>query len=125
MILSFVTCGLRYPLMELFAKGNPEVVECGAKVVLYTCVFFFTFAGTEVLSTTMRGLGNTLRPSIITFFGICVSRVAYIYLVAYRNLSDFTIAMAYPMSWALTSVLFLLYYKFGNAIPKMEEERVQ
>jgi len=124
-ILSFVTCGLRYPLMELFAKGNPEVVECGAQVVLYTCVFFFTFAGTEVLSTTLRGLGNTFWPAMITLFGICISRVAYIYLVAYQNLSDFSIAMAYPMSWALTSVLFLIYYKFGNAIPEINKVRLQ
>jgi len=115
---SIVTCTLRYPLMELFAKGNSEVVECGAQVVLYTCVFYFTFSGTEVLSTTLRGLGNTFWPAMITLVCICLSRVVYIYVYAFRHLSDFTIAMAYPISWALASVVFLLYYKFGNAIPR-------
>jgi len=113
-----IVVGARYPLISLFAKGDTAVIECGAAVTLYTSVFYFAFTCTEVFSSTMRAVGNAIRPALIVMVCVCVSRLIYLYTFVFDHLSDFTIALCYPVSWALASVVFLLYYRSGKWMPE-------
>ena len=72
--------------------------------------FYATFVLTEVLSGALRGMGDVIIPTIITVGGICVLRIAWIFLaVPLCPTLSFTL-VNYPLSWILTSVLFLIYY---------------
>ena len=114
---SVATCLLRYPLIRLF-NDDPEVLRIGSEVALMTCAFYALFSCTEVFSASMRGVGNALKPAVITLCTTCVVRVLYLWLYGFEHASNGVIAFCYPLTWGISSVAFLLYYRFGHWMPK-------
>ena len=80
--------------------------------------FYATYVLVEVLSGAIRGTGESLRPMLISGFGICVLRIVWItcFLGADSHLN--MVLYSYPISWAFTSLLFLIYYLRGNWLKK-------
>ena len=89
---------------------------------MYLAPWYFLFTPVEVLSSLMRGVGNAVKPTIITLLGVCVLRLAFLFLVTFPHLSSLTIALCYPITWGVSSVLFLIYYKFGKWLPDYPKE---
>lgn len=48
----------------------------------------------------------------------CIVRLIYLWGYAFSHNSNLTIAVIYPISWVLTSIAFLLYYKSRKWMPK-------
>ena len=48
-------------------------------------------------------------------------RQALLFTVTFPHLSVLTISICYPVTWAASSVLFILYYKFGRWMPRYPE----
>ena len=103
-------------------NSDPTVIEQGRTVILYLAPWYFLFTPVEVLSSLMRGVGNAVKPTIITLLGVCVLRLAFLFLVTFPHLSSLTIALCYPITWGVSSVLFLIYYKFGKWLPDYPKE---
>ena len=121
---SIFTCTLRYPLIRLF-NSDPEVLRIGTEVTLMTCAYYVLFSLTAVYSSAMRGVGDALKPAIITLFTVCVVRVLYLWLYGFAHASNAVIAFCFPFSWAISSVAFLIYYKFGHWMPHSALEHRQ
>ncbi len=68
----------------------------------------------ECLSATVRGLGDTFRPMLITVVGTCGLRLGWVAFVVPHNPVMETILWAYPLSWLVTSVLFVGYYLLSH-----------
>ena len=109
---------LRYPLIALFAEGEPAVIAAGMEVTLYTALFYVTFSCTEVFAATMRAVGNALKPTIITLCCVCLFRIVYLSLFGFRDATVLTIAICFPISWILSSSVFLVYYKSRRWMPR-------
>ena len=107
---------LRGPAIRLFCS-DPDVVRQGVQITSWISLTYLSFSCTEVFSSAMRGVGNAIKPTILTLFGICVLRLTLLFTVTYPHLSNATIALCYPATWAAASLLFLLYYKFGRWLP--------
>lgn len=112
-VLMYVTRGFTIALFN----EDANVVAQGMQIVSYLAFFYPTFCGTEVFSSAMRGVGDAVRPTIVTMLGICVLRVVILLTVTIPNPSNFTIALCYPVTWAAASVLFLCYYRSGLWLP--------
>ena len=54
----------------------------------------------------------------ITMVFTCIVRLIYLWGYAFSHNSNLTIAVIYPISWVLTSIAFLLYYKSRKWMPK-------
>ena len=74
------------------------------------------FGMMDVISGSIRGMGNSLVPMITSIIGICVVRVLWIYLVFNPN-TNFTdykdlsiLFVSYPISWIATLVANLITY---------------
>ena len=65
----------------------------------------------------MRGVGESLWPALLTLFGTCVLRLGYLFLFVNQDASNAKIAFSYPLTWAVTSVMFIVYYFRGHMIP--------
>ena len=65
----------------------------------------------ELLSGGLRGMGNTLIPTVITAIGIIGLRSLWI--LRPGELSLHMIFLVYPLTWTLTSAAFLFYYYSG------------
>ena len=104
---------------------DPAVVEQGRVIIGYLAPCYILFSATEVLSSMMRGVGNAVKPTIITLFGACVLRLILLFTMTFPHLSNLTIALCYPITWTVASAMFLIYYKFGHWLPAYPQKRVE
>ena len=121
----FLSCGMyvtRGFTIALFNE-DPNVIAQGMQIVAYLAFFYPVFGCTEVFSSAMRGVGDAVRPTIVTLLGICVLRLIVLFAVTMPHPSNFTIALCYPVTWTAASVLFLIYYRFGPWLPASMREK--
>lgn len=117
-VFSVVILAIRYPMMRLFVGDDPAVIAIGAQVALYVAPFYVVFTLVEVLSSVMRGVGDAVVPALITMVFTCIVRLVYLWGYAFSHISNAVIAVIFPVSWALTSIAFLIYYKSHKWMPK-------
>jgi Na+-driven multidrug efflux pump len=70
--------------------------------VLYLCI--------EILSGAVRGAGDSLVPTIITLFGVCLLRLVWLLGIVPQIGTLTAVLVSYPATWGITSVMFILYY---------------
>ena len=97
-----------------YIPGTAAVIELGHKVMWFTAPFYATFVCIEIFSGAVRGTGDSLQPMLLTCSGVCVLRVLWVLLVLphFRVLE--TVLVSYPISWTVTSLLYIIYYARGN-----------
>ena len=93
---------------------NPEVIAVGSMVMLSIMPYEFLFMPIEVFAGTMRGVGNSLMPTLITGSCVCLFRVVWLMTAVRHWHSLKTLTLSYPLSWALAAAVFLLVYFKGS-----------
>ena len=119
-----LSCGMYFTrgfTIVLF-NDDPGVIAQGMQIVAYLAFCYPLFTCTEVFSSAMRGVGDAVRPTLLTLLGICVLRMIILFIVTIPHPSNITIALCYPVTWAVSSLMFLIYYKFGNWLPAWKEK---
>ncbi len=104
-----------YFLYSLFTS-DPEVLRIGMQIVHFLVPTFFTYVCVEVLSGALRGVGDCWIPTVICLSGICLIRVLWIMLAVPQRPDIYTMTFSYPLTWTITSVLFIVYYCFFSKI---------
>ena len=93
-----------------FFNEDANVIYYGLMRVRYITIFQFVNATMEIISGTLRGYGNSLAPAIITFIGVCGTRIIWVY-TAFPIKPEFrTLLTCYPISWIITAILLVSYY---------------
>ena len=112
-VLSIIYCLFaRYAYM-LFTNDK-NVIDIGVEIIYTIAPLFFTYILVEILSGAIRGAGKALVPTIICLTGICGFRVLWIFMaVPFFNTLG-TVILCYPITWVITSIMFLFYYKKGK-----------
>lgn len=98
-------------LLRLFTSDQ-EVIEIGMQIIHIIAPSYALFIFIEILSSSLRGMGNVVVPMLMTCGGVCVLRILWIFIFARTHLSVTTILMSYPISWGFTAVLFIIYFMF-------------
>lgn len=75
----------------------------------YETLTYFLLAFMEVGCGVLRGLGKSLTSTIITLVGACLLRVVWILTVFEHFLTLESIYISYPISWAVTGVVALVF----------------
>ena len=109
LVVSALLLGLGQFLFRLFTT-DPEVIRIGMQIVYVIAPSYVLFIFIEILSSALRGMGNVLAPMLMTCGGVCVLRILWIFFVVPLAPGITSILLSYPVSWALTAVLFLIYY---------------
>ncbi len=110
----------REPVLRLFCTDEAVIAQ-GIEIVSYIVLGYLTVFPTEVFSSAMRGAGNAVRPTLLTLIGICALRMVLLLTITFPHTSNLTIAICYPITWSVSSLLFVLYYKFGKWMPAYRE----
>jgi len=97
------------PVFRLFSS-EADVLEIAAQMLMYMAPAYWLFVPIEMLSGSLRGMGNTVVPTIITAMGICVFRTIWMFTVVPVWHEILAITISYPISWVLTSAAFIVYY---------------
>ena len=101
------------PILTVFTPDH-DVLEIGVGMVRFLAPSYITYILIELLSGAIRGAGKSLVPTLITVFGVCGLRLAWIFLAVPLNHSIVMVEASYPITWATTSLAMLLYYCFGR-----------
>ena len=96
-------------LIRLF-NSDPEVVSFGVRQMRVEAFFYCLLAFSHCIAGIMRGAGKAIVPMITMMSIWCIFRIIYI-TVMVRLIPDITVVFsAYPLTWFLSSVIFLVYF---------------
>lgn len=96
-------------LIGLF-NNDPEVVAYGVQESRVISLFYCLLALNHCIAGILRGAGKATVPMLIMLACWCVFRVTYItVMVGWLN-NIVVIFSAYPVTWSLSAVFFLIYY---------------
>lgn len=97
-------------LIRIFG-GNSQAVMFGIAQCQTEGPFFFLLAFSHCIAGIMRGAGKTKVPMFTMLACWCLIRITYITLMVRMIPRIEVIFWAYPLTWFLSSVVFLIYYK--------------
>lgn len=89
---------------------DAAVLEIGMSIIHFLVPTFFTYVLIEIYSGSLRGIGDSWFPMILTMVGVCALRVIWILLIVPFNRTIQMIIFSYPLTWSTTSILFLIYF---------------
>ena len=96
-------------LFRLFTN-DPAVINIGCDMLFLVAPWYISFIFIEVLSGSLRGIGDVIVPMIITMVGVCFLRILWIVGALYIHPTVEAIIFSYPVTWLSTAVLFIIYY---------------
>ena len=110
-------------LIGLFSQ-TPEVIAYGVRHARTTSLFFCLLGFSHAAPAILRGAGKTVTPMLVMMSVWCLFRITYITVVV-AIFHDITwVYTAYPVTWAISSVLYAITLWRGKWLPKTEEEPV-
>lgn len=120
----FKMCGLTCVLLQIiylsFGKyaymiflQEPEVIEIGMRMLNVIIPSFILYISIEIFSGAIRGAGKSLVPTLFTVLGICGLRLIWLSMPNLTNTLE-KVVSCYPVSWAVVTVLFFIYYNKGD-----------
>lgn len=91
-------------------NDDPIIISYGSERLKWVVGGEILNAFMEIFSGAMRGYGYSTVPAVITVFGVCVVRIAWVYTVFQEKQAFSTLLQCYPISWAVTSLLLVISY---------------
>ncbi len=88
------------------------VLAYGMKRLAYMLPLYCLCGLMDVAVGTLRGVGYSIMPMIVSLTGACVFRVVWILTVFAANPTLDILYVSYPISWALTFGVHMLCYAF-------------
>ena len=96
-------------LLGLYTNNPQEIVYGLNRMQIVSC-FYFLCGFMDTLCYTMRGIGLSVLPTVISLTGACLLRIVWIYTVFAAHHTQFVLYISYPISWALTSIAYVICY---------------
>ena len=123
--MSIGTVGLLSLCMLLFRRGilgiytaDMEVIQSGAYMMSIIVPFEVVFMPVEIFAGTFRGVGDSVKPTVITCLCVCVVRVVWLMTAVKLHHTLFMLCVCYPMTWILAASVFTAEYLKGSWLKK-------
>lgn len=100
---------LRYPLLSLFTHDS-EVLEYAYIRMLWIALLEPMTGLYEIPGASLRGIGYSIVPTVITMLGCCGLRIIYMHAMTHHFTAFYQVTMIYPISWAVTGAAMILLY---------------
>ncbi len=113
---------LRDPLVRIFTS-DPDVVRLGVEIAGFMAPTFLTYFTIEILSGTLRGMGDALIPTLITVLGVCGARIVWLFTAVAANTTMKMVMYCYPISWSISTAAFIFYYFYYVRKHQISEDR--
>ncbi len=101
------------PMLGMFTD-DAHVVETGMSIIRLIVPTWITYLCIAILSGAMRGAGDSLMPTLMTLTGVCLMRVFWVTVVVPRMHQLPVLLLSYPITWVITSAMFIVYYLRGR-----------
>lgn len=94
---------------------DPAVIEYGIERMWVACMPYFLCGLMDTACGSIRGLGYSIAPTIVSLAGACGLRIIWIYTIFRAHHSLFVLYLSYPVSWAVTFtahiVCFIIFFR--------------
>ena len=101
----------RYPLVDDIFSTNPAVVHYAIIRITFIALLEPLTATYEIAGGSLRGIGHSMAPAVITLVGCCILRVVYIAVMLPHFTSFTQVALIYPVTWIITGTAVMLLYE--------------
>lgn len=113
------------PLLGIYSS-DPQVISYGLERMFLVCMPYFLCGIMDVMVGSLRGMGYSVVPMIVSIIGACGLRVLWIYTIFAANRTLFVLFLSYPVTWTITAAChllcyFVLYHKVIS--PKLKERK--
>lgn len=98
------------PILISAFNSDPAVITYGVTQARTVSLFYFLLAFSHCIAGIMRGAGRSTVPMIVMMICWCLIRVTYITIVVRVIPVINSIFYAYPLTWGLSSIVFLIYF---------------
>lgn len=109
---SLVMC-FAHPLLSLICDSE-TVISYGSRFLYIITPFYLLITFNQLYSGALRGIGNSLLPTLIMLFSFVLFRQAYLFcatsFITDENLRFIAVALSYPAGWILCSLLQCIAY---------------
>ncbi|MBQ9734194.1 MAG: MATE family efflux transporter [Clostridia bacterium] len=117
--IGFAVLAFAPQLVSIF-DDTPEVVALGALQARTLAKFYFLLSFSHSVAAVCRGAGKAFVPMTVMLGVWCVIRLIYIYLIMHFVGDIALIYWAYPITWMISSVIYLFYYLFSDWVHGFE-----
>ena len=104
------------PQLIGFFDKTPEVIALGVQQSRTVTLFYCLLAFSHAVAAVCRGAGKAFVPMFVMLSIWCGVRIAYISFVTHFFNNIGLIYWAYPLTWGISSVIYLFYYLFSDWI---------
>ena len=98
-------------LLRIYTDSE-EVIAIGRLRMRYIAVPYFLCGIMDTLVGSVRGLGYSILPMVVSLTGACLLRVVYIYTIFAANHTLDCLYVSYPISWTLTASVHFICLMF-------------
>lgn len=111
------------PQMIGFFSETAEAIDFGTQHMRTISMFYFLLAFSHCIAGVMRGAGKPTVPMFTMLACWCLFRVTYI-TIALKFVNKLTtVSWAYPITWTLSSIIFLIYFLKADWIHNFDKEK--
>ncbi len=113
-------------LLGIYAS-DPAVIEAGMLKLRIVTRYYFIYGAMEALVGSLRGMGASIGPMIVSLMGICVFRIFWVMTIFRSSPTIETLYYSYPLSWMITGAVHFLTWIFimRKTIRKQEGNMVK
>ncbi len=115
------------PAVISWFNADPAVVSFGVAQARVVSLFYCALALSHCMAGILRGAGKSTVPMAIMLAIWCVFRVTYITVMVPIFQDIRTVFTAYPVTWTLSSIAFIIYYNKADWIhnfDRLEHKRM-
>lgn len=96
-------------LLSIYSS-DPEVISYGMLRLSVVAVVYCLCGVMEVVSGSVRGLGYSLLPTLVSLAGACLLRIIWVFTVFQHFHTLVSLYLSWPVSWGLTVTAHLICY---------------
>ena len=103
--------------------STPEVIAYGTMQAHTEALFYGLLALAHAVAAVCRGAGKAFVPMLIMLSVWCVFRIGYIYFVMHLYGQIRYIYAAYPLTWGISDIIYIIYYLRSDWMKGFEGRR--
>jgi len=108
-------------LIGLFTDSQ-KAIDLGSQHMRTICLFYCLLAFSHCIAGVMRGAGKPTVPMYTMLACWCLIRVSYIFIAVKFVNQLTTVSWAYPITWTLSSIIFLIYFLKADWINSFDKQ---
>lgn len=114
-----------YFLIPFFAAAfdnSADVVAIATRQAHTEALFYCFLAFSHCIAGIMRGAGKSTVPMFVMLISWCIIRITYITITVHFIPKIQVVFWAYPLTWSISSVIFLIYFLKADWIHSFEKK---